>query len=405
MWALIIITISLRFSPKRIENFMEFNYKASELGYYASFDIRYIQKCDFTIKTLFPVQNKENDNMAGRRQRHQTATRNSNNNILNGATLLILISGDIAENPGPIKFPCGSCAKPVKKNQKGIQCEDCLFWHHIKCINLPVTDYITLSESSDSWYCSRCILPECTDSYLEKSLNESDIDKSADSDDYHPCDNLSTSDVSIPETHGHDNRDDIICDVFDQIKDLKRKHPNTLLTAYLNINSFRYRYCHIKELLVNNTVDVLFLAETKIDGTFCDAQFTVDNYHFWRKNRTTHGGLAVYVRSDLPCDRKNKVEFQCIESISVEIKIGSDKWLIIGVYRPQTINEKDFNNDFIKTCHQITTKYDNCMFIGDMNYDMLVSEKSSALANMCDIFDLHNLVKNLHVSEYKQLQV
>lgn len=34
------------------------------------------------------------------------------------------------------------------------------------------------------------------------------------------------------------------------------------------------------------------------------------------------------------------------------------------------------------------------MFLGDMNYDMLVSEKSSALANICDIFDLHNLVKN-----------
>ena len=170
MWALIIITISLRFSPKRIENFMEFNYKVSDLGYYASFDIRYIQKCDFTIKTLFPVQNKENDIMAGRRQRHQTATRNSNNNILSGATLLILISGDIAENPGPFKFPCGSCAKSLKKNQKGIQCEDCLFWHHIKCINLPVIDYITLSETSDSWYCSRCILPEFTDSFFEKSL-------------------------------------------------------------------------------------------------------------------------------------------------------------------------------------------------------------------------------------------
>jgi len=170
MWALIIITISLRFRPKRIENIIEFNHKASDLGYYTSFDIRYIQKCDFTIKTLFPVQNKENDIMAGRRQRHQIATRNSNNNILIGATLLILISGDIAENPGPIKFPCGSCAKPVKKNQKGIQCEDCLFWHHIECINLPVTDYITLSESSDSWYCSRCILPEFTDSFFEKSL-------------------------------------------------------------------------------------------------------------------------------------------------------------------------------------------------------------------------------------------
>jgi len=238
------------------------------------------------------------------------------------------------------------------------------------------------------------------------TLNESDIDKSADSDDYLPCDNISTSGVNIPETHGHDNRDefptyqvdDDNCDVFDQIKDLKRKHPNKLLAAYLNINSFRYKFCHIQELLVNNTVDVLFLAETKIDGTFCDAQFTIDNYHFWRKDRTAHGGgLAVYVtyvRSDLPCDRKNKLEFQCIESISVEIKIGSDKWLITGVYRPQTINEKDFNNDFIKTCDQITTNYDNFILLGDMNYDMLVSEKSSALTNMCDIFDLHNLVKN-----------
>jgi hypothetical protein len=115
-------------------------------------------------------------------RRHQITTRNSKNNILHGVTLLILISGDIAENPGPIKFPCGSCAKPVKKNQKGIQCEDCLFWYHIKCINLPVTYYITLSESSDSWYCSRCTLPEFTDSFFEKSKNESDIDKSTESD-------------------------------------------------------------------------------------------------------------------------------------------------------------------------------------------------------------------------------
>ena len=162
MWALIFITIALRFSPKRLENFIGFNHKASDLGYYASYDLNYLQKCDFTLKTLFPVQNKENGAMANHRQRHQITTRNSKNNILHGVTLLILISGDIAENPSPIKFPCGSCAKPVKKNQKGIQCKDCLFWYHIKCINLPVTYYIALSEFSDSWYCSRCTLPEFT---------------------------------------------------------------------------------------------------------------------------------------------------------------------------------------------------------------------------------------------------
>jgi hypothetical protein len=34
------------------------------------------------------------------------------------------------------------------------------------------------------------------------------------------------------------------------------------------------------------------------------------------------------------------------------------------------------------------------MFIGDLNYDMLVSDKSSPLQNVCDIFDLINLVKS-----------
>ena len=74
--------------------------------------------------------------------------------------------------------------------------------------------------------------------------------------------------------------------------------------------------------------------------------------------------------------------------------IADNKWLISGVYRPQTIDEKTFNEDFIKTCDQMTTAYDNFMFIGDLNYDMLVSDKSSPLQNVCDIFDLTNLVKS-----------
>ena len=39
--------------------------------------------------------------------------------------IFILLSGDIATNPGPIRFPCGSCAKPVRSNQHGLQCDDC----------------------------------------------------------------------------------------------------------------------------------------------------------------------------------------------------------------------------------------------------------------------------------------
>jgi hypothetical protein len=46
----------------------------------------------------------------------------------------------------------------------------------------------------------------------------------------------------------------------------------------------------------------------------------LNNYHFWRADRTAHGGgIAAYVRSDLPCDRKRKLEFNIVESINIEM--------------------------------------------------------------------------------------
>jgi hypothetical protein len=46
----------------------------------------------------------------------------------------------------------------MKRNQRGIYCEDCTYWYHIKCIDLPIDEYQRLSTSSESWYCANCIL-------------------------------------------------------------------------------------------------------------------------------------------------------------------------------------------------------------------------------------------------------
>ena len=41
---------------------------------------------------------------------------------------------------------------------------------------------------------------------------------------------------------------------------------------------------------------MLIIAETKLDESYPDALFKVDNHHFWRKDRTSHGGgLLMYV--------------------------------------------------------------------------------------------------------------
>ena len=82
------------------------------------------------------------------------------------------MSGDVSENPGPIRFPCGKCQKPVKRNQRGIQCKSCLLWHHPKCNDMPLSEYNYLSNSSDDWYCYLCTLPPFTDSFFSTNLDE-----------------------------------------------------------------------------------------------------------------------------------------------------------------------------------------------------------------------------------------
>jgi exonuclease III len=137
---------------------------------------------------------------------------------------------------------------------------------------------------------------------------------------------------------------------------------------------------------------MLFLAEAKIDETFTDTQFKVNDFHFWHADRNQYdGGLVTYARSDLACDRRMNLEYQTIESICIEININNRKWLISGLYRPPSLSDSEFTKDYSKTFDKTTTKYENLLILGDLNY-MLVNEKCTALKEVCDIFDLTNMV-------------
>ena len=76
-------------------------------------------------------------------------------------------SGDIRTNPGPLKHPCGLCSKPVKRNQKGIECEDCFEWFHTNCIFMSTQSYQTFADNTKLvWMCNRCMFPNFSTSFL-----------------------------------------------------------------------------------------------------------------------------------------------------------------------------------------------------------------------------------------------
>ena len=69
------------------------------------------------------------------------------------------------------------------------------------------------------------------------------------------------------------------------------------------------------------------------------------------------------------------LEYQTIESICIEININNRKWLISGLYRPPSLSDSEFTKDYTKTFDKTTTKYENFLILGDLNYDIVSKGK------------------------------
>jgi hypothetical protein len=86
-------------------------------------------------------------------------------------------------------------------------------------------------------------------------------------------------------------------DVFENLTKARRCNPKSLMCGYLSINSIRNKHEYIRDILQRNLVDILFLSETKIDASFPDAQFLIDNFTMWRADSNKFGrGVMVYIR-------------------------------------------------------------------------------------------------------------
>ena len=55
--------------------------------------------------------------------------------------LVLLLSYDVELNPGPVRFPCSVCYKPVCVNQQALQCDLCNYWCHRVCCGVDAHTY------------------------------------------------------------------------------------------------------------------------------------------------------------------------------------------------------------------------------------------------------------------------
>ena len=84
---------------------------------------------------------------------------------------------------------------------------------------------------------------------------------------------------------------------FDKINQLKLRYPNNPTCAYLNINSIAKKFDNLICMLEQN-IDILCIAETKIDSSYLTIQFYVPGYKTpYRFDVSSNsGGILVYVK-------------------------------------------------------------------------------------------------------------
>ena len=80
---------------------------------------------------------------------------------------LVLLCGDVLQNPGPVRIQCFNCHKTIRKNQGRADCSDCLQSYHLKCLG---ADFET---SKKSFLCSVKEMDSGGESgvFVEKSTN------------------------------------------------------------------------------------------------------------------------------------------------------------------------------------------------------------------------------------------
>ena len=90
-------------------------------------------------------------------------------------------------------------------------------------------------------------------------------------------------------------------DTVAKLNEMRCKHPKNIILSYININSIRNKLSNL-ETLVGDLVDVLSIAETKIDDSFSSSSLMINS--FKRPYRLdisdSSGGILTYVRKDIP---------------------------------------------------------------------------------------------------------
>ena len=180
--------------------------------------------------------------------------------------------------------------------------------------------------------------------------------------------------------------------------ELRNNYSSNPIIGYLNINSFQNKVISFREIIKKAPLDIICIDETKLDQSFPDSQFYIENYQFppFRRDRDSKGGgKMVFIKNGLIVKRIKDLETKISETICIELTIAKKKWCIIFGYKPPKQNNALFFQELTNSLNLVVNKYENIILAGDFNINLLDSnaDPNNHFSILQDTFDLTNLVK------------
>ena len=145
-----------------------------------------------------------------------------------------------------------------------------------------------------------------------------------------------------------------------------------VIVGYININSVRNKFEHFSQM-IRDKLDVLIIAETKLDSSFPSSQFTINGFKAPIRLDITRnsGGLLVYSREDILCRKIEGLEIpKDIQAIPIEINIRKQKWLLLPIYRSPTQDPCYFVDNVCRIIDGYALSRENVLLIGDFNMEV-----------------------------------
>ena len=177
-------------------------------------------------------------------------------------------------------------------------------------------------------------------------------------------------------------------DISQILKGLRLSNTKDVILSYLNVNSIRNKFENLREIITQN-INVLPVAQTKVDASFLSAQFFLERYHSPYRIHISRksGGLLVYAKSTIPSHQHSLPKFQfIIQILSFELNLRKEKWLVISIYRTPLDSLSKFLESLTDIIDFFSSTYDNFVIMGDFNAQPLDSAMRDFLINLINLF-------------------